>query len=436
MSYRYWLESYGCQMNRAESAALEHQLAAFQWLPASTPETADLIILNTCAVRESAEERIWGRLSYFKSLSGAHFRLAVMGCMAERLADTFQQRAPEIDFVVGNFRKTAFLNLLRDPHGLTEAGGDPLPVDETLSFADYHGRQSPGSAFVPIMQGCNNFCSYCIVPYVRGRERSRSVASIIGEMKTLAREGVKEVTLLGQNVNSYSYDEGGVHYDFPFLLETLCQSTDIPWIRFVSSHPKDLSPRLGSMMAAYPQICNQLHLPLQHGSDSVLQRMNRGYTAEDYFQKISRLRDRIPDVALSTDLLIGFPGETEADFEQTMEWIRKIQFDDAFTYYYNVRSGTPAASMPNPVPEDLQHRRLSLLIDVQRRISAAKKQSEVGQTVRVLVEKPSRKNPNEWLSRSERNRMVVFQSHSAQAGDFCRVRLTALDGATFKGEEV
>ncbi len=436
MSYQYWIESYGCQMNMAEATALENKLALFNWIPAEKDEDADLVILNTCAVRESAETRIWGRLAYFKALKNRHFRVAVMGCMAERLQEKMKEKQGIVDFVVGNFHKEAFIQLLQNPHQLMVKGCEDLALDSEFKFAENHGKQTEASAFVPIMQGCNNFCTYCIVPYVRGREISRGVDSILSEINQLVANGIKEITLLGQNVNSYTFTENGVEYDFPKLLKTICEKTSVAWLRFTSSHPKDLSPKLAEIMAEYPQICNQLHLPIQHGSNSILKAMNRKYTTEDYLAKVEHLRTVNPNIGLSTDILIGFPGETEDDFNATISLLEKIKFDDAFTYYYNIRSGTPAATMDGHLSLEVKNERLAKLIEFHRKQVANEKLKEVGQIITVLVEKRSKKNKGEWLGRSERNRMVVFQSDAVKVGDFCKVKLLSLNGSTFKGEVI
>lgn len=436
MSKKYWLETYGCQMNMSESTALEQQLATYGWEAAKKAENADLAILNTCAVRKSAETRIWGRLGYLNSIRRGKMKIAVMGCMAERLKENLQKREPAVDIVVGNFSKQSFIDILKSENSLYEGELGVLDVDDQFHFAENHGRQNGASAFIPIMHGCNNFCTYCIVPYVRGREVSRPPKSIISEIQKQISDGINEITLLGQNVNSFSFEEDGQQIDFPTLLEMVCEKTAVKWLRFTSSHPKDFSLRLAEVIASNRQICNHLHLPLQHGSDKVLKMMNRKYTTASYMQSIKEVRELIPNIGLSTDLLIGFPGESEDDFNQTLSIIKEIQFDDAFTYYYNKRSGTKAATMEDQLEESVKKERLAKLIELQRSISEEKKLRELGEVVEVIVEKVSRKNELEWLSRSEKNRMVVFASDKVAVGDFCQVKLISLEGSTFKGEVV
>ncbi len=436
MNKKYWLETYGCQMNFAESTALEEELAQNGWMRAEVDQEADLILINTCAVRESAEKRIWGRLGYFKSIKRNQMTIAVMGCMAQRLGDSLKRREPSVDLVVSNFSKQIFSDLLSRVQPKAFPLTEKLAVEDQFHFAENHARRGDFSAFVPIMHGCNNFCTFCIVPYVRGREISRSPQSIIDEINRLEAQGVVEVTLLGQNVNSYHFNEDGVDLDFLRLLEVLLNRTTIPWIRFTSSHPKDLSPHLADLIAKHTRLCNHFHLPMQHGSDRILKLMNRRYDYSHYKGLVDMLRDKVPDIAISTDLLIGFPGETEADFFQTLERVEEIGFDDAFTYYYNVRSGTKAAEMNDQLPEAIKKERLARLIELRREISVKRKLKELGRETTVLVEKVSRKNSGEWLARSEKNQMFVFGSDRVAVGDFCRLKVKSLEGSTFKGEVV
>lgn len=450
MAKSYWLETYGCQMNVAESSSLELQLKGLGWQKAKTIESSDLVIVNSCAVRQSAEDRVWGRLAYFKTLKKSHFKVVLMGCMAQRLKEEIQKEEPFIDLVVGNFSKEAFLDLLRNPCAFSDfdfplpsktnqKGSFPSPrlllrEEKEFRFAHRYSPEGHHAAFIPIMHGCNNFCTYCIVPYVRGREVSRPVEAILQEVNQLVSEGVKEITLLGQNVNSYCFETPQGVVDFPALLEILCEKSEVRWLRFVSSHPKDLSDRLIQVMARYPQICNQIHLAMQHGSNSILHAMNRKYTVEHFESLVEKLREAIPTVGISTDLLIGFPGESEADFEKTLDAVRKIRFDDAFTYYYNKRSGTVAANMKNQLPKEVKKERLDRLIRLQREISYESKLPLVGRSLQVLVEHPSHRNQKEWLGRTECNRMVIFPGQTVRAGDFCQVKLLSVQGSVLKGE--
>ncbi|MDR1626156.1 MAG: tRNA (N6-isopentenyl adenosine(37)-C2)-methylthiotransferase MiaB [Spirochaetia bacterium] len=436
---RFWLETYGCQMNKAESNALEGQMLDSGWVPASAAEDADLVILNTCSVRLTAENRIWGRLGYFKKLKETRpHTLVVMGCMAERLKGEIKKTVPAVDMVVGTFQKADFARLLGQAacgrHALAAEGlqSEGRGREGAYAFQARHSRKNDYRAFVPIMHGCDNFCSYCIVPFVRGREVSRDPHSIFGEIGGLLREGrVKEITLLGQNVNSYRFQD----LDFPGLLEELFRRfPDAPWIRFLTSHPKDFSPALAKCMASHRAMCRHIHLPVQHGSDTILAAMNRQYTRGAYLALTETIREALPDVLLSTDLLIGFPGETDKDFQDTLDLIRAVRFDDAFTYYYNPRQGTAAWKMPDSVPEKLKLERLRELIEVQKGISREKKKQRLGTTVDVLAEGASKKNSAEILGRTEGDEMVVFPGQGA--GDFRKVRLDQLKGNTFYAHEV
>jgi tRNA-2-methylthio-N6-dimethylallyladenosine synthase len=430
MKHTFFLETYGCQMNAAESFSLERELSMRGWVQVATEHEADLVILNTCAVRTSAEQRIHGRIGYYQHLKESRdISLVVMGCMTERMQGSLRKRFPAVNMLVGTFGKPDFLDFLTRAESLNEKrdffGED---VYEFLS-----AQVAPGGycAFVPIMHGCNNFCTYCIVPYVRGREVSRDENAILDEIRRLDAEGVREITLIGQNVNSYRGES-----DFPRLLRRIENEVKgIKWIRFMSSHPKDLSDDLIATIAASSRLCNHIHLPVQHGSTAVLKSMNRGYSRDEYLDLTDKIRRGIPGVSLSTDILIGFPGESEQDFEDTMQLLQQVGFEDAFTYKYNPREGTAAASYPEQVNDADKSRRLSRLIDLQRKITEDKKRTRIGENVRVLVEGPSRKNPDEFLGRTERNEMVVFSRGELSPGDFVNLRLESLSGVTFRAKE-
>ncbi len=427
-------------MNIAESNALTLQLEAEGWFPASRPEEADLVLLNTCAVRQTAEDRIWGRIGYYKHLKESRpFLLIVTGCMAERLGNSICEQTGAVDYVLGTFEKQELMRIVN--------GKAPVPVppeeapsgkkDAQYSFEELHLAPGEFKAFLPIMHGCNNFCSYCIVPYVRGRETSRDPVGIEAEMDTLEAAGVRELTLLGQNVNSYSWKGDSGVLDFPGLLERIAVRADsIRWIRFMSSHPKDVPDALIDVIARHERICRHIHLPVQHGSDSVLKKMNRKYTSGEYRALIERMKREIPGLSLSTDIMIGFPGETEQDFEDTVRLVREIGFDDAFTYYYNPREGTAACSMENQIPQELKLERLQRLIEVQRESARIRRTARLGVCEDVLVEQKAKKREGELLARTSRNEMVVFAGDESAIGSFVRVTLTALNGNTFRGEEL
>ncbi len=434
MSKKFWLETYGCQMNTAESESLSHELGKRGWSRALSPEDADLVLLNTCSVRQTAENRIWGRLGYFKHLKESRdFTLGVTGCMAERLKHAIRDAVPEVDMVIGNFNKDKLPSYL-DEHEKSAWKDDLLDYSE-YTFEEIHTSKSDFKALVPIMHGCNNFCSYCIVPYVRGKEVSRSPESILRELYDLEKKGVREVTFLGQNVNSYRYTTNqNKTISFTGLLRIILSEIEgIEWFRFISSHPKDVPEDLIEMISREERICSHIHLAVQHGSSSVLKRMNRNYTREDFIHLVDNMKDKIPDLSLTTDLLIGFPGETRADLEKTKDLLKYIQFSDAFTYYYNPREGTRAFTFTNEIPDKEKHARLAEIIDLQRNISSELKQHRIGKTEKILVESVSRKNKQELLGRTARNEMVVFPAGSENIGTFMKVKLLSLHGNTFRG---
>ncbi|NLK46515.1 MAG: tRNA (N6-isopentenyl adenosine(37)-C2)-methylthiotransferase MiaB [Treponema sp.] len=458
----YFFETYGCQMNKAESAALEQLLIARGWDESAYAETADLVVINTCSVRITAETRIYGRLGWYSALKKerngekitTHHKtnrsckvpvkkltVVVTGCMAERLKDSLQKDFPVVDYVVGTFKKQHFQDII----DALEQNREIINLEENsvYSFAPLSYEQGEFQSFVPIMHGCNNFCSYCIVPYVRGREISRSVDEILKEIDMLGKHSVKEITLLGQNVNSYKFEEvlqdNNVHtVDFPELLERIAlhireTKSSIGWVRFMSSHPKDVSDRLIDVIAKERVFCRHIHLPVQNGSTSVLKSMNRKYTREYYLELIKIIREKIPDVSLSTDILVGFPGETEEDFEQTVTLMQQVRYEAAYMYYYNPREGTAAYNMKNQIPLEEKKRRVGKIIDLQLAITKEQLEKRIGEKVLVLVEAESRDNSKELLGRTERDERVVFLGEKSLIGNFVHVSLDELNGNTFRG---
>ena len=433
---RYWIETYGCQMNKAESAALELELRGLGLVPASGDTEADLVLLNTCSVRQTAENRIWGRLGHYRRLKGKHpFLLGVMGCMGERLADELKARVPEVDLVMGVFDRERLVAALRQ--GTAGAGDRGLHVaDDEYHFAGMHG-DTGFRVLLPIMHGCDNYCSYCIVPYVRGREVSRDPEAIRAEIAAHAARSARELTLLGQNVNSYRHRGEGGETSFASLLglvEQWVRGTSIRWVRFLTSHPKDLSDEVIGIVARSAVLCPAIHLPVQHGSDAVLARMGRRYTRASYLALVGRIRAAIPEVTLSTDILVGFPGETEEDHRLTLELMEQVGFDDAFTYHYNVRAGTAAAALDDTVPDEVKRRRLAEVIELQRRTSSRLRRALLGRRVTVLAEELSRNDPGELLGRTQSDRMVVFGGSEALLGSFVTVSLEELRGNTLWGK--
>ncbi|HAE22294.1 MAG TPA: tRNA (N6-isopentenyl adenosine(37)-C2)-methylthiotransferase MiaB [Spirochaetaceae bacterium] len=435
---RYFLETYGCQMNKAESSALEVQCAEHGWLRAARPEEADLVVINTCSVRLTAENRAWGRINHYVAKKRERpFFLVVTGCMAERLKESMRVKQPGIDYVLGNFQKQAF-SLVLD----AAARGERLPmVEESPEFAFAPSHLEPGAfrAYVPIMHGCNNFCSYCIVPYVRGRELSRDPEAVLHEIDELAARGIREVTLLGQNVNSYRWEAGATVLDFPALLRLIAaraRGGAIQRIRFVSSHPKDLSDDTIRVIAEDSLFARHIHLCVQHGSDRVLAAMNRKYTRAFYLDLVARMRARIPGLTLSTDLLMGFPGETEEDVHDTLSLMREVGFAYAYMYYFNPREGTPAVKLPGALPDAIKKERLARVIALQKDITRELMKGYVGSVCDILVEDVSKKQEGEVLGRTDQDMMVVFPAPQSRIGSFVKVRLDALRGVTFRAQEV
>ena len=417
----YWLETYGCQMNFAESHALERDLLEHGFLPAQHPEEASVVVLNTCSVRKTAEDRIWGRLGYFKKMKQQHpLTVVLTGCMGERFIDQ-ELSSYGVDVIIGTAGKNHIISYLTgtDEHF------------KTYEFQHSHYREGDLRSFVPIMNGCNNFCSYCIVPYVRGREVSRAPEEIYSEIDSLIQKGVKEITLLGQNVNSYSYRDVG----FLELLEEIARRAEgSSWVRFMSSHPKDISPELGDIMGSYSSLCSHIHLPVQHGADQVLSRMNRKYTRTHYLDMVQTLKQKVEGMTFSTDLLIGFPGETEEDLLQTLELIDIVGYTDAFTYYFNPREGTKAVGLADQLSHEVKLERLQRVIEAQRAISVREKEKRIGKIEMVLVEDRTKKDHNELLARSEHDDMVILPASDAVVGEFTAVKLISLSGSTFRGE--
>ena len=450
----YYLETYGCQMNMAESSAMEVTLRERSWTMGSA-DGADLVIINTCTVRATAENRAWGRIAQYEAEKRKRdFSLMVVGCMAEQHRSDMKKRAPGIDYILGTNRTQTF-GLVLDQ---IESGTDYAIQEETpaYSFASTHHEPGAFRAFVPIMHGCNNFCSYCIVPYVRGREISRPPDQIMAELFALEDSGVREVTLLGQNVNSYSWDGEGESLDFPGLLVAISAGLrarpqkctvkvdqevgparqGIGWIRFLTSHPKDLSPALIRVLAEDSLFCRHVHLCLQSGSDRVLAAMNRNYTSGQFLDLAASMKSAIPGLSLSTDILVGFPGETEADLEATLSAMKQVGFSYSFMYHFNPREGTPAALLADRVPEKVKRTRLARVIQLQKHLTAASLGSRLGSVDEILVEGRSKKSADEVLGRTARDEMVVFAAPASRVGSFAKVRLIGLSGNTFKAVEV
>ena len=433
------IETYGCQMNVADSEVVAAMMGMAGYEPTETDEDAAAVLLNTCSIRENAEQKIYSRIAYWNALRrklGRNIIIGVIGCMAERL----KQRLIEeygVDVVAGPDAYLDLPNLV----AAAETGSKAINIDlsTTETYKDVMPRRlgaSSISGFISIMRGCNNFCSYCIVPYTRGRERSREPKSILHELADLRSRGFKEVTLLGQNVNSYNYvDEEGAITDFPALLAMVAQAAPDMRVRFTTSHPKDMSDKTLETMAAYPNIARHIHLPVQSGSNEVLKLMNRKYTREWYLDRVAAIRRIIPDAGLSTDLFTGFHNETEENFQETLELMREAGFDSAFMFKYSERPGTYASKhLPDNVPEDVKIERLNRMIALQNELSAESNRKDIGREFEVLVEGRSKRSADEYIGRTSQNKVVVFPKGETKPGDFVKVRITDSSSATLRGE--
>ena len=451
-------------MNIAESASMEQLLIARGWTKSDSAQTADLIVVNTCSIRKTAEDRIEGRLGWINGLKAVREKrsnaktkfleeaveyvkdgakpltVLVTGCMAERLLPTFKERWPFVDFVVGTYAKHHFGEII---DSIEEKHAAPAVPDnsEPYHFAPVSAEPGAFSTFVPIMHGCNNFCTYCIVPYVRGREISRPVEQILQELDILKKLKVCEITLIGQNVNSYQ-GQGldGSTVNFAGLLKIIAEhlrktESTIRWVRFMSSHPKDFTDDVIDVIASEPVLCRHIHLPVQNGSTAVLKAMNRRYTREQYLELVAKIKAKIPEVSLTTDIMMGFPGETEEDVEQTLDLMRTVKYESAMMYYYNPREGTPAAKMEQ-LPEEVRKERLQRVIDLQLEHTQERMRERVGNTALVLAEGVSRDDSTELLGQTEQHEKVAFKADRKLIGSFVNVKITQLNGNTFKGELV
>ena len=435
------IETYGCQMNVADSEVVAAMMGMAGYEPTDIDSEAAVVLLNTCSIRDNAEQKIYSRLAYWNSMRrklGRNIIIGVIGCMAERLKQELIEKRG-VDLVAGPDSYLDLPNLV----AAAETGAPAINIDlsTTETYRDITPRRigSNGvSGFISIMRGCNNFCSYCIVPYTRGRERSREPQSILNELEDLRNRGFKEVTLLGQNVNSYSFTpDNGDTIDFPSLLAMVAKAAPGMRIRFTTSHPKDMSDKTLETMALYPNIARHIHLPVQSGSNSVLKAMNRKYTREWYLDRVAAIRRILPDAGLSTDMFTGFHDESEEDFQQTLSLMQEAGFDSAFMFKYSERPGTLASrEMPDNIPEDIKIDRLNRMIALQNELSLKSNLSDVGKEFEVLVEGTSKRDKGELFGRTSQNKVVVFPAEGAKPGDFIIVRIISASSATLRGEKI
>lgn len=431
-----FIETYGCAQNFNDSEKICGMLSDMGFDFCEDKEIADLIIYNTCAVRENAEMRVYGNIGAIKNIKRKRegVLLGVCGCMVqqEKIAENVKKRYPYVDMIFGTHALYRFPEILfnaMEKNRVFDIENSDGAICEEISYK----REAPPLAKVPIMYGCNNFCTYCIVPYVRGRERSRKVEAVLNEVREVASEGYKEVMLLGQNVNSYGNDfKDGT--SFAYLLSEVCKIDGIERVRFMTSHPKDISDELIEVMAREEKICNQLHLPVQCGSSRILEKMNRRYTKEQYLEIVRKVREKMPDIVLTTDIIVGFPGETNEDFVETIDVLEKVRYDTIFSFIYSKRGGTPAAVMEDCLTDEEKHKNFDRLLEVQNRISKEKNDEYLGRTEKVLVEGESKTNPEYMSGRTDGGKIVNFKGNADMIGKIIDVKITKTQTWSLSGE--
>ena len=428
---KVYIETYGCQMNVNDSEVILSILQDAGYALTESIEDADVILANTCSIRDNAEQRIWGRIDQFKiqKRNRNGVVIGIVGCMAERLKDKLLEK---VDLVAGPDSYRSLPELLKAITPESPQMNVLLSHEETYAdIAPVRLDKNGVSAFISIMRGCNNVCSYCVVPYTRGRERSRDPQTIVNEARILFENGYKEVTLLGQNVDSYAWESPEGNMNFPQLLEAVALISPELRVRFSTSHPKDISDEVIYTMAKYDNICKHIHLPVQSGSSIMLEKMRRKYNREWYLERVGKIRSVIPDCGLTTDVIAGFSGETEQDHQDTLSLMEEVVFDSAFMFAYSERPGTLASKKyPDDIPYEEKTRRLNEIIALQGRMSLKSNEKEVGKVMKVLVEGPSKKNPDELCGRASSNKMCVFPSRGEKAGDYCQVKVESVTSAT------
>ena len=432
----YKILVYGCQMNIADAERMEGQLQAAGYTPTEETARADIVLINTCCVRETAEDKVYGKIGEIKKIKEKNPRLifGITGCMAQKEGDSLMRRAPHIDFVLGTGKVHELTRIIAEIRAEHSSIVDVVLSDSEIAEDLPIARSGKFSAWVPIMYGCNNYCTYCIVPYVRGRERSRAPEDVVAEVRRAVGEGYREVTLLGQNVNSYGKDHKKT--DFADLLRMVDEVEGIRRVRFMTSHPKDIGDKLIEAIKGGQHICEHIHLPVQYGSSRILKAMNRGYTVERYRERVRRVREALPNASLTTDLIVGFPGETEEDFAEMLNFLREMRYDSAYTFLYSKRSGTPAAAMIDQVPDAVKHARLHRLMQEQNAISREINEALMGAELEVMVEGASKNDAAVWSGRTRTNKIVLFPHGAERAGDFVQVRVTQPQTWVLKGEVV
>jgi tRNA-2-methylthio-N6-dimethylallyladenosine synthase len=424
---KIYIETYGCQMNLADTEIVQGVLKRNGYELTGDAEQADVVLINTCAIREHAEERIYGRLGAFRAIKKHKPNLVVgiLGCMAERLRSKLIEEERIVDLIVGPDEYRRVPELI--DNALIGEKGIAVRLSKTETYDDIEPYREDGiSAWIAVMRGCDKFCTFCVVPFTRGRERSRPLQSVVNEVKALSERGFKEVNLLGQNVNSYRDGD----YDFADLLAAVAKVDPTMRVRFTTSHPQDFSDKLIYTIAEHENICNYIHLPIQSGSNRILKLMNRTYTVEHYLERIEKARQVIPGVSFSTDIIAGFPTETEEDHKMTLDVLREVRYDGAFMFKYSARERTRAYEMGDDVPDEIKTRRLNEIIELQQKISYEINQSLIGKTVEVLVEDFSKKSKDFYMGRTDTNKIVILPKDGLNIGDYCLATIIRANSAT------
>ncbi len=439
---KVYIETYGCQMNFADSDVIAAILTKAGYAVCEGAEEADFVLINTCAIRDNAEQRVRHRVRELRALQNRRhqLRVGVLGCMAERLQSRLMAEEDNVSFVCGPDAYRKLPELMRGVRTNGDGSLAAVELSETETYADIEPVRISGngiSAYISIMRGCQNYCAYCVVPYTRGRERSRDPETIVQEARTLFEQGYREVTLLGQNVNSYSWGVQDNSCGFPELMERVASIDPALRVRFATSHPKDLSDRLLEVMAAHPNICRCIHLPVQSGSNRMLKLMNRKYTVEWYLDRVDAIRRYLPDCSITTDVIAGFSTETEEDHQATLDLFRRVRYDYAYMFMYSLREGTYAwKHLADDIPEEVKKRRLNEIIALQGEIALENNQLEVGREYEVLVEGESHRSKQQLFGRNSQNKVLVFDRGDAELGSYRRVKVNACTQATLLGELV
>jgi tRNA-2-methylthio-N6-dimethylallyladenosine synthase len=431
---KYYLETYGCQMNVADSEIIQGILKAKKYSSIDSMDKADIIFVNTCAIREHAEEKVHSRLGVFSRIkhNNPDVIIGVLGCMAQHLKDDILDTKPYVDIILGpdSYRKLPELleRKMEDKDNIVDTQLSRYEVYDNF----FPSRKEGINAWVSIMRGCDKFCTFCIVPFTRGRERSRSINSIVNEVKKAVDEGFIEITLLGQNVNSYKYKT----FSFDYLLKEIADISGVERLRYTSPHPEDMTDEVLHVMAHYDNICNAVHFPLQAGSNRILNRMNRTYTRDHFIEKSNRIREILPNCGLSTDVIVGFPGETNSEFEKTLDVMNKVKFDSAFTFKYSPRSGTKAHEYSDQLSEIDKQARLEKVIELQKKHTIIRNKDMIGNIERVLVEKNSKRSTNQWAGRTDSNKWVIFDKENENIKDIVHILITDAKGISLHGHLV